>query len=104
MQKAKEDFFTNMSHEMKTPLNSILGFSSILKKRLKDDEKSSMMINTIFETGTDLDKLLASILDMQKLQDHTLMLLENSFNPSEAIGKLIQTYKDKAEKKYNTYI
>lgn len=99
IQKAKEDFFTNMSHEMKTPLNSILGFSSILKKRLKDDKKSSMMINTIFETGTDLDKLLASILDMQKLQDNTLMLVENSFNPNEAISNLIQIYVDKVIEK-----
>ena len=61
-QRAKEDFFTNISHEMKTPLNSILGFSAMLKKRVKEDEKSLMMVNTICETGHDLNKLVASIL------------------------------------------
>jgi len=103
VQRAKEDFFTNISHEMKTPLNSILGFSDILKKRVKDDEKSLMMANTIFETGNDLNKLVISILDMQKIQDHTLELIESSFKPLEDIVKLLNMYKAKAQLKNQLY-
>ena len=103
MQKAKEDFFTNISHEMRTPLNSILGFSSMLKKRLKDDEKSLMMVNTIFETGTDLDKLVAAVLDLQKIQSNTLELKESTFSPQEDITNLFNAYKEKAEKKKQSY-
>jgi len=98
-QKAKADFFTNISHEMKTPLNSILGFSSLLKKRVKDDTKSLMMANTIFDTGTDLNKLVASILDMQKIQDNTLELIENTFDASVDILALVNIYKQKAQDK-----
>ena len=97
MQKAKTDFFTNISHEMKTPLNAILGFSSILKKHLKDDEKSLMMANTIFDTGTELNKLVVSILDMQKIQENTLELLESTFNPYIDLSNLAEAYRKKAQ-------
>ena len=99
MQKAKEDFFTNISHEMKTPLNSILGFSGMLKKRFKDDAKSLMMVNTIFDTGTDLDKLVAAILDMQKIQSDTIELKESTFSPTQDITNLFNSYKSKYQEK-----
>jgi len=102
-QKAKEDSFMNISHEMKTPLNSILGFSSLLKKRLAEDSKSLLMANTIFDTGTDLNKLVESILDMQKIQNNTLELIESTFEPYSEIIKCIKTYEQKAKDKNQRY-
>jgi len=105
--KAKEDFFINISHEMKTPLNSILGFSAMLKKRLADDEKSLLMASTIYETGNDLNKLIESIIDLRKIQDHTLELVEVAFHPHDEITKCINSYvKDSFAKnqKYETFI
>jgi len=105
--KAKEDFFINISHEMKTPLNSILGFSALLKKRLKGDEKSLLMANTIHDTGNDLNKLIESILDMKKIQEHSLELIEVAFNPKEEITKCVNNYVKKSfnkNQKYETYM
>ena len=90
--KSKEEFFVNISHEMRTPLNSILGFSSILKKRIKDDEKSSMMVDKIFETGHELQKLVESILDMRKIKENTFTLKESIFNPAELLTLSIEKY------------
>ena len=97
--KEKEDFFINISHEMKTPLNSILGFSAMLQKRLADDEKSMLMVNTINETGQDLNKLVESIIDMRKIQDHTLELKEMAFSPRDELTKCINGFVENAYKK-----
>jgi len=90
--KAKEDFFINISHEMKTPLNSILGFSSLLKKRLENDEKSLLMLNTIFDTAKDLNRLIESILDMRKIQENSLEMIEVAFNPHDELDRCINKY------------
>ena len=102
-QKSKENFFINMSHEMRTPLNSILGFSSLLKKRVEDDEKSLMMVDTISQTGNDLNKIVESIIDMRKIQEHTLQLIEREFNPKEELIKCLDRYVQKADEKNQDY-
>lgn len=98
-QKSKEDFFINISHEMKTPLNAILGFSALLEKKVKDDEKSLMMAKTITETGNDLSNLVNSIVDMRKIQERTLVLKEVLFDPSVELSKTFEKYKEMAVKK-----
>jgi len=98
-EKSKEDFFVNISHEMKTPLNSILGFSSLLKKRVKDDSKSLMMVETISQTGDELKSLLDSILDMSKIQNGSLELNYKLFNPTVEFNKCFQKYEAKALEK-----
>lgn len=103
-QKSKEEFFINISHEMKTPLNSILGFSSLLQKRLKDDEKASLMLNTIQETGNDLKNLIESIIDMRKIQDRSFVLKELMFNPKIEIQRCLNKFMNKAYEKEQEYI
>jgi len=103
-QKSKEDFFENMSHEMKTPLNAILGFSALLEKRVKEDAKSLMMVQTIAKTGNDLNNLIALITDMRKIQDRTLVLMKHPFNPSEDFAECLAVYKEKADQKSLEYI
>ncbi|MCF6330246.1 MAG: ATP-binding protein [Sulfurimonas sp.] len=105
--KIKEDFFINISHEMKTPLNSILGFSSLLKKRLANDEKSLLMISTIYSTGVDLNRLVESILDMRKIQEKSLEMIEVAFNPHDELDKCINKYMKSSydkKQKYEVFI
>jgi len=95
-QKSKENFFTNISHEMKTPLNAILGFSSILEKRLSEDEQSHTIIKTIHESGRDLHHLIETILDLRKIQDKKLQMKNSAFNPKSLFSKCLQKYQQKA--------
>ena len=65
------------------------------------------MVNTIHDTGNDLNNLIESILDMRKIQEHTLEFNEVAFNPNEEITKCINKFvKDSFVKnqKYETYI
>ena len=101
--KSKEDFFVNISHEMKTPLNSIIGFASLLKKRVSHDDKSLMMLNTILETGNDLNYLVHSIIDMRQIQEQTLVIKDLPFNPRLELNKTLLKYKEKALEKSLDY-
>lgn len=99
VQESKEYFFINISHEMKTPLNAILGFTSVLENRLKDNTTALNILQTIHESGSDLQCLIESILDLGKLQDNTLELHPSSFSPTKTLQESIQKYLRKATAK-----
>ena len=101
-EKSKEDFFINISHEMKTPLNSILGFSSLLLKQAKED-KTKMMLSSIVETGNDLNYLIESVLDINRIKQNQLLLRDVLFSPIDEITKCLDKYKNKAEQKNQNY-
>ena len=106
-QKSKESFFTNISHEMKTPLNAILGFSSVLKSVVKDNNKALSIVKTIHESGNDLHELIDTVLDLGKLQDNRLTLKNSAFNPKELFLKCVEKYQEKASKnrqEFNVFI
>ena len=62
MLRPHDDFFSVLCHEFNTPLNGIIGFASVLKDELEDDEKSRMAA-FIEETAGDLHQVFLEILD-----------------------------------------
>jgi len=100
---SKENFFNNMSHEMKTPLNAILGFNSLLQKRLKDDTKLLSLSNSVNNSALDLQVLIESILEASNLQDGKLSLNIDAFNPHEAFNNCINRYTQKALEKQQDF-
>ncbi len=72
--RAKSHFLANMSHEIRTPMNAILGFTSILGRRLMerstpaDVPEHSQMIELVEKSGTDLLTIINDILDFSKVE------------------------------------
>lgn len=69
--KMKENFFTNITHEFRTPLTLILGLSHDMakdKKNLDDDSRKKMM--TIEKQGRNLLMLINQILDISKIKSN----------------------------------
>ena len=97
-EKSKDDFFINISHEMKTPLNAILGFSSILLNHVKDNAKALRMVNSILETGQDLTSLVESILEINKIKEHKFFLEEEAFSIEELLKPLEKQRKKALDK------
>jgi len=102
-QKSKEEFFVNMSHEMKTPLNAVIGFSRVLQHRIKDDPKSLMLLETIEQAGNDLSGLVESIIDMRKIQDRSLELVKEFFDAKTVLQACCEQYNEKAKAKELKY-
>ena len=66
--KKKLAFFSNASHDMRTPLNAILGLTELIKKKGIEDEQIKDYINKIDKSGQQLLTLINDILEMSRLE------------------------------------
>ena len=98
---AKSRFMANMSHEFLTPLNSVIGFSQILKTGTHGDlnEKQKKYVNNILESGQHLLKLVNNILEFSKAEVEVVKFDLSEFDPAEEVRRIGDMIKDSAEKK-----
>lgn len=69
--KMKQQFFSNASHELKTPLTSIQGYTELLSQNLVVDEKQKQeFLNRILQEAKHMTKLITDILTISKLESH----------------------------------
>ncbi|MDX1295671.1 MAG: ATP-binding protein, partial [Sulfurimonadaceae bacterium] len=101
-QKIKEDFLSNMSHEIRTPLNAIMGFVSILAKRIKDD-KDKHYLNIISNSGHTLIGIINDILDFSKIQSGKFSINPHPFDPIEELSSTAMLFASKAYEKQLEY-
>jgi signal transduction histidine kinase/CheY-like chemotaxis protein len=101
--KAKSEFVSMISHEMRTPLNAIIGFSEILAspERAKELEAQQVQNYTenIHTASRGLLSLINDILDMAKIEAGKLELEEIDFAHNALINQLFDTYKITARSK-----
>lgn len=71
--KIKEDFLANISHEIRTPINAILGFTSLLEKEPLN-EKAQKFVSTIKTSGGYLMHIVNEILDIAKIEEHMIQI------------------------------
>jgi len=77
--RAKSMFLSNMSHEMRTPLNAIMGMTAIGQKT-KEDGKKDDSFHKIEEASAHLLSLINDVLDMSKMEANKLELSPATFN------------------------
>lgn len=88
--KRKIEFLAGISHEFKTPLNAIIGFSEILKTKISDND-DARYIGHILKSSKHLLTLIEDVLDVSKSQYKNLELKYKMFNPKEEIIQVILT-------------
>lgn len=86
-EKLQNQFIANVSHDLRTPLNSIIGFSEALGGKIFGDlnDKQSEYVEDIKASGIKLLGMINEILDIAKIESHTLKLNLSTFNISDAI-------------------
>ena len=73
-EKAKSYFFSCISHDVRTPLNAIIGYTELLKKGIADDTERTGACDAITTSGRSLLQLVSSMVDLAKLESDTLVI------------------------------
>ena len=97
--EAKQDFFSKMSHDIRTPLNVVLGMTQIAQKYKNDGMRLGRALDSITSEGNHLLSLINSILDVNQLEHGHMELVENPFSPVECIRSSAEILRPLAEQK-----
>ena len=99
---AKSDFMSRMSHDIRTPMNAIIGMTAIAGKYLEDKERVEDCLRKITVSSRHLLSLINEVLDMSKIESGKIDLAEEEVNLSDLIGNLVTMIRPAMqEKKHN---
>jgi len=86
--RLKDEFINVAAHELRTPIQPILGLSSILRSQIKDSKQQDML-HVIVRNAKRLQRLSEDILDLTKIESHNLILKKERFNMNDLISNAI---------------
>lgn len=96
-EKTKHAFFNNMSHDMRTPLNAIIGLSELVKQHINEPEKVLGYTDKINYSSRQLLALVNDILDMSRMEQGKVVLNQQQFNLRECIEECGAAFRLQAE-------
>ena len=86
---AKGDFLQTMSHDIRTPMNGIIGMTAIAAAHIDDKERVKDSLQKITVASKHLLSLINEVLDMSKIESGKVSLTEEDFNLSELVDNMI---------------
>ncbi|PXX43537.1 signal transduction histidine kinase [Hungatella effluvii] len=87
--RAKSDFLSRMSHDIRTPLNAVLGMKDIADAHLDDPAKVKDCLRKIGLSGQHLLGLINDVLDMSKIESGEMVLREDSMSLPEVLENVV---------------
>jgi signal transduction histidine kinase len=90
-ERLKDDFVNIAAHELRTPIQPILGLTQILRSRIKDNQQQQLL-DTILRNAKRLQRLTQDILDVSRIESKSLDLKKEVFNLNEMILNVIGDY------------
>lgn len=96
---AKTDFLAGMSHDIRTPMNAIIGMTAIAATHLDNSERVADCLNKITVSGKHLLGLINDVLDMSKIESGKIDLSIEEFNLSELVDNMLTMSRPQASSK-----
>lgn len=97
--QAKSIFLANMTHELRTPMNAILGFAQVMKRSQTLPQEHQENVNIISRSGEHLLTLINNVLDFSKVEAGKMILTEVNFDLHQLLHDLEDMFGLKAESK-----
>ena len=86
--KAKTTFLNSMSHDIRTPMNAIIGFTALAQTHIKDEKQVQDYLSKISTSGAHLLSLINDILDMSRIESGTVKLDEKAVHIPDLLRDL----------------
>lgn len=99
VRKAQESFLASMSHEVRTPLNTIVGLSTSLEENPKCPFEMKQDLQDIVTSSYNLLEMFNNVIDINETETGTLKLQNEKYNVRESINEVINNHKIKLNKK-----
>ena len=101
--RAKTTFLSNMSHDIRTPMNAILGYAQLAKEHISDKDEVLGCINTILSSGDHLLSLINDVLDMSRIESGKVKIENAPVSLLELINGIEVLTKSNVKEKHQTY-
>lgn len=102
--KAKSDFLSNMSHDIRTPMNAIVGIASLMEHDKEDPDKLDTYIHKIQKSSQHLLGLINDVLDMSKIESSDVSLNNEAVNLAEQVAQVDSVIRPQAEDRGQKFI
>jgi len=91
-EKAKSYFFSCISHDIRTPLNAIIGYAELLKKGLADEKEQSGAYDAITMSGRSLLQLINDMIDLARLESDALVIEPVPTDLNDLAAKVLHSF------------
>lgn len=98
-QAHKDEFIASVGHELRTPMNAILGLNGILRTELAASDEDEQVVDHIRRSTEQLLQVVNDILDFSQLQAGRLTLSEEEFSLRDAMASVLSNFETKAHTK-----
>lgn len=102
--KAKTSFLFNMSHDIRTPMNAILGFADLIEKHLDEKDKCKMYLQKLKSSSSFLLSLINNILDMARIESGQTEIVESVWNVNNFVSDLVSVFESAIKEKNLKFI
>ena len=101
--QAKTDFLSNMSHDIRTPMNAIIGITTLMKNELHQPEKLAEHLGKLETSGQLLLGIINNILDMSRIESGKTTLNVEKMNLPRQISQLDSVIRQQAGQRRQTF-
>ena len=101
--QAKTDFLSNMSHDIRTPMNAIIGITTLMKNELHQPEKLADHLDKLETSGRLLLSIINDILDMSRIESGKTTLSVEPMHLSQQLDQLSTMIRAQASEKAQTF-
>jgi signal transduction histidine kinase len=98
--KMQNDFVNIAAHELRTPIQPILGLSGLLLRDKQTEKKRQELLEIIFRNAKRLERLTEDILDITRIESKSLELKKERFNLSEILRNATADFQNQINKEY----
>ena len=100
---AKEAFLSNMSHDIRTPMNAIVGMTALAKRHIDEKPRVADALNKIETASAHLLSLINDVLDMSRINSGRMTLAAERFSLSDLLHDVVTLIRPLMEKKGHTW-